>query len=75
MTALTTLLIVLEIILAVGLTVLVILQQSKEEGLSAFGVSGQSFFAKNKGMDSLLDKATKWVVAAFLVISVLFAFV
>lgn len=73
---LTTILLVLELLLAVGLIVLVAVQQAKGEGLSAFGGgSGQNFFTKNKGMEAILDKATVWVLAAFMVITVVFMFV
>lgn len=71
----TTMLLVVELVLAIGLIALVAVQQAKGEGLGAFGGSSQSFFAKNKGLEALLDKITVWVLAAFMVITALFVFV
>ena len=53
---------VLQIILAIvaiALTAIIILQPSKGEGLGAIGSGGQMFFAKNKALEKLLDKAKK----------------
>ena len=72
---LTTILLVLELVFAVGLIVLVAVQQSKGEGLGAIGGGNQNFFTKNKGLEAILDKATVWVLAAFMVITVAFMFV
>ncbi len=72
---LTTILLVLELVLAIGLIVLVAVQQAKGEGLGAFGGSSQNFFTKNKGMEAILDKATVWVLAAFMVVTIAFMFV
>ena len=70
-----TVLIILEFVLSIALTIMVVLQQSKGEGLGVIGGGGQLFFTKNKGLEAFLEKATTWVAAAFLLISVLFAFV
>jgi preprotein translocase subunit SecG len=70
-----TVLIILELTLSVALIVMVALQQSKGEGLGVIGGGGQLFFTKNKGLEAFLEKATTWVAAAFLLVSVLFAFV
>ncbi len=70
-----TILIVLEFVLSIALIVMVVLQQSKGEGLGVIGGGGQLFFTKNKGLEAFLEKATTWVAAAFLLVSVLFALV
>jgi protein translocase SecG subunit len=49
----------------VALIVIVIVQPSKGEGLGAIGSGGQMFFAKNKGLEKLLDKATMWLAIIF----------
>ncbi|HHY63069.1 MAG TPA: preprotein translocase subunit SecG [Bacillota bacterium] len=70
-----TLLIVLEFILSILLIVVVILQQSKGEGLGAIGGGGQLFFGKSKAAEAFLDKATTWLAIGFLIVSFLFVFV
>jgi preprotein translocase subunit SecG len=70
-----TVLIVLEFVFSIALIVMVVLQQAKGEGLGVIGGGGQLFFTKNKGLEAFLEKATTWVAAAFLVVSVLFALV
>ena len=56
---------VLLIIDIIALIAIIILQPSKGEGLGAIGSGGQMFFAKNKGLEKLLDKATMWLGIAF----------
>ncbi len=53
------------LIVSVALTAIIILQPSKGEGLGAIGSGGQMFFAKNKGLEKLLDKATTWLAIIF----------
>ena len=53
------------LIVAVALTAIIILQPSKGEGLGAIGSGGQMFFAKNKALEKLLDKATMWLAIVF----------
>lgn len=50
---------------AVALIAIIVLQPSKGEGLGAIGSGGQMFFAKNKGLEKLLDKATMWLAITF----------
>ena len=56
---------VLLMIAAVALIAIIVLQPSKGEGLRAIGSGGQLFFAKNKGLEKLLDKATMWLAIVF----------
>jgi len=61
MNAFTTILTILQVILAVAVIVLVLLQQSKSAGLSgAISGGAETFFGKNKGrtLDALLRKLT-----------------
>ncbi|MBP7868512.1 MAG: preprotein translocase subunit SecG, partial [Firmicutes bacterium] len=53
--------IILEFVLSIALTIMVVLQQSKGEGLGVIGGGGQLFFTKNKGLEAFLEKATTWV--------------
>jgi len=56
---------VLLFIVSLALIAIVILQPSKGEGLGAIGSGGQMFFAKNKGIEKLLDKVTMWLSIIF----------
>ena len=68
-----TILTIVQVIFAVILIAIVTLQSGKSEGLSASigGGSGETFFSKNKAatLDGKLAKATKWVAAAFIVLT------
>lgn len=52
---------ILLLIVSVALVVIIVIQPSKGEGLGAIGSGGQVFFAKNKGLEKLLDKITVWL--------------
>lgn len=52
---------ILLMIVSVALVVIIVIQPSKGEGLGAIGSGGQVFFAKNKGLEKLLDKITVWL--------------
>ena len=65
------------VLLALVLTVLVLVQNSKSEGLDAMvGGAAETFFGKNKakGMEAKLALATKICAIAFVVLSVLMMF-
>ena len=71
MTALQYVLAILVIIVSVIITALVMLQESKQQGLSgAIGGAAETFFGKNKGRTDEAKKAflTKILVAVFAVI-------
>ena len=59
------------LIVAIALTAIIILQPSKGEGLGAIGSGGQMFFAKNKALEKLLDKATMWLSIVFALLLIL----
>jgi preprotein translocase subunit SecG len=56
---------ILLLVISLALIVIVIMQPSKGEGLGAIGSGGQMFFAKNKGLEKLLDKITMWLAIIF----------
>ena len=62
MTALHTVLTVIQVILAVALVAIVTLQSGKSAGLS-------SAIAGNEALDAKLASATKWIGAAFLILT------
>ena len=74
MTALHIILTVVQCILAVGLVVIVTMQSSKSAGLSG-AISGGSdtYLGKNKSktLEKTLQKATKWIAVAFIVLTFL----
>ena len=60
------------VLLALVLTVLVLVQNSKSEGLDAMvGGAAETFFGKNKakGMEAKLAMITKIIAAVFLVLT------
>ena len=62
------------IILCVAITVVILLQEGKQAGLTG-SISGaaESYWGKNKGrsMEGKLEKATKIMVVLFFVVSIL----
>lgn len=75
MTRVLTFLTVLEVIVAIALTIVVVIQPSKEAGMGALGGSSQVFAGKNSGFEAMLDKLTTWLAVAFMVLSVLIALI
>ena len=71
MEVLHTILTIVQVILAIGLVAIVTLQSGKSAGLSAAIGGGDGFAAKggSKALDAKLAKATKWVGAVFLVLT------
>jgi preprotein translocase subunit SecG len=70
---LTNIALVLEVISAVLLIAVVLLQSGKEAGLSStITGTSDSYLSKNKGrsLDAKLATATKWVAAVFVVLTV-----
>ena len=60
------------ILLSVGISILVLMQESKQQGLSgAISGAAETFFGKNKGrtMEAKLEKWTKIAGAAFFVLA------
>lgn len=64
-----TLVLILQIICALGLIATVLLQSGKSAGLSGSIAGGSEaiFGGKKKGLDELLAKITAWVAAVFMV--------
>ena len=69
---------IVQVILAVAVILLVLLQQGKRAGLSgAISGGADTFMAKGKAktLDAKLAKATKWFVLAFVVLTLSLHFV
>lgn len=68
---------VIYVLLCVGLVIVVLFQNSKQQGLSgAIAGTAETFFGKNKGrtIDAKLKKWTAIGAGAFLVLSLVLAF-
>jgi len=67
---------ILDVLIACGLIAAVLLQSGKSAGLSGSIAGGaEAFFGgKKRGLDELLSKLTKILAAAFMVVSLLLAF-
>ncbi|MCD8337390.1 MAG: preprotein translocase subunit SecG [Lachnospiraceae bacterium] len=63
---------VIFILICIVLTVLVLLQQGKDEGLGSIGGMGNTYWSQNKGrsIEGAIVKATKWLAVAFIVFAV-----
>lgn len=64
---------ILQVIIAIAIIVVVLLQSGKASGLSGNIAGGaETFFGKNKGrtVDSLLEKYTVYIAVGFLITSV-----
>ncbi len=72
MTVVETILIVLEALCSVALILVVLLQSGKEAGLSgALTGASDSYLSKNKkgGLDQMLASSTKWIAAAWVLLT------
>jgi preprotein translocase subunit SecG len=72
MTVLQYVLSIIIILLSIGISVLVLMQESKQQGLSgAISGAAETFFGKNKGrtMEAKLEKWTKIAGVAFFVLA------
>lgn len=73
MTILNTILTIIYIILCVALTIIVLMQEGKQAGLTgAISGAAETYWGKNKGrsMEGTLEKTTKWLAVGFIVLSI-----
>jgi len=73
-----TVLIILEALCSLALIVVVLLQSGKEAGLSgALTGASESYMNKNKkgGLDQMLASSTKWIAAAWVVLTLVLSLV
>ncbi|MCI9492465.1 MAG: preprotein translocase subunit SecG [Lachnospiraceae bacterium] len=71
MAVLKTILIVAFILISIGLTVIVLMQEGKSAGLGTISGAADTYWGKNKGRskEGVLVKATRLMVALFLIIA------
>ncbi len=72
MGVLRTILTIIFILVCVALTVIVLMQEGKSEGLGAISGAAETYWGKNKGrsMEGKLVKITKWLAVGFMLIAV-----
>ena len=60
------------VLICIALTVIVLLQEGKSQGLGAIGGMADSYWGKNKGrsMEGALEKFTKYGAIAFMLITI-----
>lgn len=75
MEALKIVLLVFQLISCAALTVIILLQSSKSDGMSALTGNTDSFLGRNKAatLDAKLERMTKWVAAAFILLTLFVA--
>ena len=75
MAALRIVLLVFQLISCVALTVIILLQSSKSDGMSALTGSTDTFLGRSKvaTLDVKLERMTKWVAAAFVLLTLFVA--
>ena len=61
------------IIVCIGLTVLVLMQEGKSAGLGSISGAAESYWGKNKGrsMEGMLVKITKVLAVLFMVLAII----
>lgn len=64
-------LLIFQFIISLSLIIVVLLQQSKGEGLGSIGGGAQMFFGKSKGIDRVLERATTIIAVLFMLFSIL----
>ena len=71
MAVLKTILIVAFILISIGLTVIVLMQEGKSAGLGTISGAADTYWGENKGRskEGVLVKATRLMVALFLIIA------
>ena len=59
------------ILVSVVMTVIILMQQGKNAGLGAIAGGAETYWGKNKGrsMEGMLGKATKILVAVFIILA------
>lgn len=71
MNALKIVLLICQMLSCVALAVIVMLQSGKEDGLGVIAGNSDNFFGKGASKDAKLARITKWVAAAFVLLTLL----
>lgn len=67
-----TILTVLFIIVCIGLSILVLMQEGRQAGLGAISGAAESYWGRNKSrsMEGTLVKITTWLAVAFILLAI-----
>ncbi len=73
MSVLRTICMILIIVVSIAMTVLILMQEGKSQGLGAISGSSDTYWGKNKGrsMEGFLVKLTTGLVVAFFILAIL----
>ncbi len=73
MSVIRTICMVLIILVSIAMTVLILMQEGKSQGLGAISGSSDTYWGKNKGrsMEGFLVKLTTGLVVAFFILAIL----
>lgn len=76
MQTLTIILTVIDVLIALSLIVIVIVQEGNQQGLGAISGGSDTFYGKNKGRskDAFLKKVTTVLAVAFMILSLILNF-
>ena len=77
MEILKTVLIILEALCSLALIVVVLMQSGKNSGLGTISGNNENYMSKGKanGLDKILANSTKWIAAAWLVLTLLLSLI
>lgn len=72
MEALRIVLTILFILVSVAIATIILMQEGKSAGLGAISGAAETYWGKNKGrsMEGKLEKITKWLIVAFMLIAI-----
>ncbi len=70
-----TFLMVVQLLVCISLIVAVLLQESKGEGLGSIGGGSKMFFSKSSQKEVVLEKTTKYLAIAFMLMAVILSFI
>lgn len=61
------------IIVSIAIAAIILMQEGKSAGLGVISGAAETYWGKNKGrsMEGKLEKITKWLIIAFMVIAVI----
>lgn len=69
-----TIVLILQVLCAIALVTTIMLQSGKSAGLSgSIAGGGEAIFGKKKGLDDILAKATAYLAALFMILTLILA--
>lgn len=61
------------ILVSIAISAIILMQEGKSAGLGVISGAADTYWGKNKGrsMEGKLEKITKWLIVAFMIIAIL----